>query len=75
MKRQNSEIGIVLRSFRKNRGLTLKQLAEPAGITASSLSQFENNKISPSIKTLAVLSEILRVPLADFFKNDAPASK
>lgn len=45
-------LGMRVRSYRKKKGLTLDHLAKKIGITASGLSDIENNKINPSLKTL-----------------------
>ena len=45
-------IGRSLREARRRRGLTLKAVAEEAGVTESFLSQVERDIASPSIATL-----------------------
>ncbi|HKO33607.1 MAG TPA: helix-turn-helix transcriptional regulator, partial [Candidatus Limnocylindria bacterium] len=45
-------IGRSLRDARRRRGLTLKAVAQEAGVTESFLSQVERDIASPSIATL-----------------------
>jgi transcriptional regulator with XRE-family HTH domain len=49
---QEPMIGASLRSTRRRQGLTLRQVAESAGVTESFLSQVERDLASPSIATL-----------------------
>ncbi len=46
-------IGERIKSFRKNKGLNLVQLADLIGISHGSLSGLENNKSKPSAETLS----------------------
>ncbi len=63
-------IGITLAKFRKEKCLTLKQLAEKVGLSAAYLSQIEHGKASPSISTLRGLAKGLSVRLVDFFEEE-----
>lgn len=64
------KIGDQLKAYRKSKGLTTKQLAEKAMVAQSSISDIENNKISPSIDTLNRLLKALDLSFSDFFSND-----
>ena len=48
----NLNIGQKIQRYRNQRGLSLRGLAEKTGITASMISQIENNSVNPSINTL-----------------------
>ncbi len=61
------QLGERLRELRRNRGLTLGQLAEQAGVTTGFISQLENGKNSPSLMTLRRITEALGVPFSDLF--------
>lgn len=63
-------IGTKIRLYRQMKKLTIKQLAEEAGITSSMLSQIERDVANPSINTLRTLAEKLDVALFRFFVND-----
>lgn len=58
-----------LRSIRKDKNITLQELAESAGITKSMLSQVENSRSIPSLSVLLNLIKALDFDLNDFFKN------
>lgn len=61
------EIGQKIRTLRKERGLTLRQLAKAARCSPSFISQVERGKTSPSIATLKQIASALRVNIVDFF--------
>ena len=61
-------IGKKLQEIRKQRGLTLREVADQTGITASMLSQMERDLVNPSINTLKAISKTLDVPLFRFFQ-------
>lgn len=58
-----------LREFRKDRNVTLQDLAERSGITKSMLSQIENSRTVPSLLVLMNLIKSLEVDLNGFFKD------
>jgi transcriptional regulator with XRE-family HTH domain len=58
-------VGPRLRSVRKQRGVTLTDLAERTGISKSTLSRLENGQRRPSLELLLPLAEAYRVPLDD----------
>lgn len=63
-------IGRRIRKLRKDRGLTLQQLAGAAGISSSMLSLVERGLASPSIGSLIVVSEALGRPMSDLMDVD-----
>jgi len=58
-------VGSRLRRVRLQRGLTLTDVAEEAGISKSTLSRLENGQRRPSLELLLPLAEIYRVPIDD----------
>jgi DNA-binding XRE family transcriptional regulator len=54
-----------VRVWREHRGLSLRALAEQAGVSPALLSEIENGKKEGSIKTLASLARTLGVDLDD----------
>ncbi len=50
---------------------TQQQVSELTGLAVSYLSRLENDRMSPSIRTLTKISEALHVPLTSFF-DDKP---
>jgi transcriptional regulator with XRE-family HTH domain len=60
-------IGIQIRHFRKQLGLTVAELAGTAGLSTGMLSKIENGQISPSLTTLQVLARRLNLPMTSLF--------
>lgn len=50
-----------IRELRKQNNLTMKQLGEELGLGESTISQYENGKREPDIKTLLRISEFFHV--------------
>jgi len=69
-------IGITLERERKRRGLTLRDLAGRAGVSASLLCSIEKGRTNPSVATLFELATALEVPPQIFFgpPSSAPAT-
>lgn len=63
-------IGEKLRSFRKERGLSIRLLAERAGLSPNTISLIENNSASPTVTTLHTIANVLDIPLSAFFVED-----
>ncbi len=60
-------IGRNIRKFRKDQGLTLKQLSRRTGLSVSLLSQIERAESSASVSSLYKLSAALDVRLTELF--------
>jgi transcriptional regulator with XRE-family HTH domain len=58
-----------VREFRLRNGWTIGRLAEVCGLSKGMLSKIENAQTSPSLATLARLSEALAVPVTAFFRG------
>ncbi len=58
-----------LKDIRKDKNITLQELAESAGVTKSMLSQVENSRSIPSLSVLLNLIKALDIDLNEFFKN------
>ena len=65
-------IGASLRSVRRRRGLTLRQVAESAGVTESFLSQVERDLASPSIATLRRIAVALGTSIGVILDEAGP---
>ena len=63
------QIGQQIRELRKQRGLTLKLLAEQTGLSIPYLSQIENGHVDLNITNLKTIGQALEVPLITFFVN------
>lgn len=68
------DIGIRLQTVRKSKGLSQRELAKRVGVTNSTISLIEQNKVSPSISSLKKVLDGIPISLADFFTLDLPAS-
>jgi transcriptional regulator with XRE-family HTH domain len=64
------EVGHQLRVLRQRRRLTLKVVAEQAGVSESFLSQLERGRSRPSIATLQRIARALGSTMADLFEPD-----
>ncbi|RPI83397.1 MAG: helix-turn-helix domain-containing protein [Chloroflexi bacterium] len=60
-------IGEKLRYFRKERGLSIRVLAEQARLSPNTISLIENNTASPTVTTLYAIANVLDIPLSAFF--------
>jgi len=70
----NSQIGIKIREFRLQAGLTQERLAEELGITFQQVQKYEKGITKVNLVKLQQLSEILKVPISAFFLNRSPYS-
>ena len=66
-----------LKDIRKEKNITLQELAEAAGVTKGMLSQVENNRTIPSLTVFLNIIKSLHVDINDFFQdfNTAQDSK
>ena len=62
-------IGREVRSFRRQQGLTVADLASATGLSIGMLSKIENGITSPSLTTLQILSHALSTPLTAFLRR------
>ena len=60
-------IGARLRELRKDRGLSIKQLADRVGLSVGMVSQIERGLSTPSLRSLRLLANALDVPVSWFF--------
>lgn len=65
----NESVGNRLRSARKNKRLTLKELARKVGCSESLLSKIENGKGNPPLGTLHDLTTALDVSISSLFAD------
>lgn len=60
-------IGEKIRALRKNKALSISELAARVGVTDSYISQLERNIVDPSVSVLRRISIVLDTPIASFF--------
>jgi transcriptional regulator with XRE-family HTH domain len=74
-RRPRDRVGVRLREARQARGLSLRELGERLGISASLISQIENGRANPSVSTLYALVTELDVSLDDLlFEERRPGA-
>ncbi|MFH1116749.1 MAG: XRE family transcriptional regulator [Pseudomonadota bacterium] len=66
----NEKLGELLSEFRKQKELTLQQLADSVGVTPAYISQIEHGKVSPSLANLRKLAKALDRRMVDFFIDE-----
>jgi transcriptional regulator with XRE-family HTH domain len=68
---QEVNVGRRLRELRKERGLSIRALAEKSGLNVNTLSLIENGRTSPSVSTLQQIAIALQSPITAFFETGA----
>lgn len=72
-KEQDKELLIALgeqvKSFRKDKGFTLQELANEADVELSQIHRIEQGKINPKYTTLQILAKALDVTVSDLLKG------
>jgi transcriptional regulator with XRE-family HTH domain len=69
------QLGTRIRALRQARRLTLRDVAERAGVTESFLSQVERDVASPSIATVHRIARALGLSIAQLFAEDADTGR
>jgi transcriptional regulator with XRE-family HTH domain len=65
----NRAIATRLSEERRRLGLTLQEVARRSGLSLGMISKIENAQTSPSLRTLARLSQALEIPVTTFFRG------
>ncbi len=60
-------VGSRLRAVRKEKGLSQRELAKRAGVTNSTISLIEQDKVSPSVSSLKKVLDGFPMTMAEFF--------
>lgn len=63
-------LGSRIKKLRKERGATLKEVADATGLSQGYLSQIETDKVEPSISVLRKLASYYKVLMLYFFDTD-----
>jgi len=63
-------IGNIIKNLRKEKNLSLRSLAQSAGISKSTLSDVENSNNNPSIKTLEKIAIALDVSVKELLTSE-----
>ena len=71
---ETPRVGARVRSLRRERGLTIEQLAAATGLTKGFISQLERDRTAPSLSSIARICDALGVRLSHIFEAEpAPA--
>lgn len=62
-------IGREVRAHRRQKSMTVADLAESTGLSIGMLSKIENGNTSPSLTTLQMLADALNLPITAFFRR------
>lgn len=63
----NIRIGSKISGYRKQKNMSISELADATKLSASMLSQIERDLANPSINTLKLISKALNIPIYRFF--------
>ena len=66
------DIGRKLQLARINAGLTQEQVAEALEVSRQTVSNWENDRTDPDIKSIVTISELYHVTLNQLLKDDHP---
>jgi transcriptional regulator with XRE-family HTH domain len=70
MVKANSKIGQRIRSLRKKRKLSVRELAENSGLSAIAISKIERDQVSPTLSSLERLASAMELKVIDFFLEE-----
>lgn len=62
-------IGREVRAHRRQKSMTVADLAQATGLSIGMLSKIENGNTSPSLNTLQTLADALTIPITGFFRG------
>lgn len=68
-------IGMKLRRLRRDRNMSLQQLAERSGVSAAAIHKIERNDMVPTVATLLKLSAALNRPVSYFVEEAVDENK
>lgn len=61
---------ILIKEIRKSKGLTQEELSKKSGVKREYISQIENNRNSPNLRTLQKLAKALGVKVSDLLEEN-----
>lgn len=69
------QIGNIIHNIRKERKMTLIELAEKSGVALATLSRMENNKMTGTLESHMKICDALEIALPELYKHLYPAKK
>jgi transcriptional regulator with XRE-family HTH domain len=73
-RQETPRVGARVRSLRRERGLTIEQLAAATGLTKGFISQLERDRTAPSLSSIARICDALGVRLSHIFEGEATSA-
>lgn len=70
MGEKKMDIGLKIKSYRKQSGFTQEELAKKAFISRSYLADVERNRYNPSLETLDKIISALNITKLEFYKDE-----
>jgi transcriptional regulator with XRE-family HTH domain len=64
-----------VRFWRERRGLSVRALAEEAGVSYVTVVRIETGRLSPTVAMLQKLAQALEITVRDFFPVERPKSR
>lgn len=68
-------IGGAIRRLRKQKGMSIQNLADASGVSVGMLSQIERDRANPSLRVITSIREALEVPVSALFDEPPAAVK
>lgn len=62
-------VGVEIRSLRQAAGMKVQEFASRCALSPAMLSRIERGNVSPSLSSLAVIAQVLHVPVGRLFAN------
>ena len=59
----------IVKEYRKKLGITQAELATQAGVSRPYLSDIENEKVNPTLRTVGRIAEVLQCSIDDLFED------
>ena len=72
---QQEKMGCLLRSLRKEKGMTQEQIAEIFGVTNRTVSRWENGKNMPDVSILVEISKFFGVSILELIEGERKQDK
>jgi transcriptional regulator with XRE-family HTH domain len=67
---ENEQVGYRIRQLRHSKGISGRELASRAGVTAAYISRLENAKVSPTVATLSRITHAMNATISSLFGGE-----
>lgn len=69
------DTGKIIKTLRKEKGITQQELGKRMGISQQQVAQYETGKLKPKLETLGRIAEALQVPRSSLLVDMSPLDK